>query len=333
MSRAGAVPLEHVARRRLHPLAAYALRRIAAGVATLFVASLVIFATTSLLPGDAAVAALGKQARPEVVELVRHRLGLDKPAPERYVDWLGGVLHGDLGHSVSTGTPVGTLIGDRIVNSTVLALVTALLLVPLSLTLGALIGSRPGSLVDRLVMAPALVAISLPEFVVGTVLVLVVALHLGWLPPVSLIASGASPLQTPDRLVLPVLTLLAASLAQTVRLVRAGVIEVGGSEYVQMARLKGVSGMRLMRRHVLRNALVPSIQVLALALQWLVGGIVVTELVFAYPGIGSALVQAVAARDLPVVQAITLFIAAVYVALNLIADLLAVFLTPRLRTG
>ena len=154
-------------RRRVHPVVVYAGRRILAAVLTLFVASLVIFATTSLLPGDAAVAALGKQARPEVVELARHRLGLDKPAPERYVDWLGGVLHGDLGDSVTTGTPVGELIHDRVMNSAYLMLVTAALLIPLSLVLGAFTGMRADTRADRFVMFPALLAISLPEFVVG----------------------------------------------------------------------------------------------------------------------------------------------------------------------
>jgi peptide/nickel transport system permease protein len=316
-----------------HRLLGYAVRRILAGFVTLFVVSIVVFMTTSLLPGDAAVAALGKGAQPELVKTVRHELGLDKPPVQRYADWLKGVAHGDFGKSILTDTPVRDLIGDRIVNSVILALVAGLLLIPLSLFLGATTAARADGLVDRSVMSSTLVAISLPEFVIGTILILLFAQKLHLLPPVSLYDVGVNPLSQPTKLVLPVLTLIAGSMAQTIRLVRAGVIEVSRSEYVQMARLKGVSGARLMRRHILRNALVPAIQVFALALQWMVGAIVVTELVFAYPGVGTALVQAVGARDLPVVQALALFISAVYITLNVVADLLVVFLTPRLRTG
>jgi peptide/nickel transport system permease protein len=316
-----------------HPLLAYALRRIGAGLLTLLAVSIVVFAATTVLPGDAAVAVLGRQAQAGQLEEVRAQLGLDVPAPQRYVEWLWSFLQGDFGASIFTQASVSELIGDRIVFSLVLALVTALFLIPLSLVVGTLAGLRPRSLFDTSSMLGSLIAISLPEFVTGTLLILVFAQELGWFPPVSLYEVGASPLSEPSKLVLPVLTLLAASAAQSIRLVRAGVIEVNRSEYVEMARLRGIRGNRLVRTFVLRNSLVPSIQVLAISLQWLVGGLVVTELVFAYPGVGTALVQAVQSRDIPVVQACSLFIAAAYIGINIVADLLVVFLTPRLRTG
>jgi peptide/nickel transport system permease protein len=230
-------------------------------------------------------------------------------------------------------TPISGLIGDRIRNTAVLALCTILLLVPLSLVLGVLSAMRAGRPVDHAVTGISLGLISLPEFVTGTLLILLLAQWLALLPAVSLIGIGESVFTHPSILVLPVLTLLAASLAQTTRMVRAGMLEVLRSDYVEWARLSGHRERDVVFRYALRNALAPTVQVIALNVQWLVGGIVVTEYVFGYPGIGQALVQAVSARDVPYVLSVGMLIAIVYIALNVIADLLVVLLVPKLRTA
>jgi peptide/nickel transport system permease protein len=291
----------------------------------------VIFAATEVLPGDAARQILGRNATPQALHALRAQLHLDTSAYQGYWRWLSGVLHGDLGTSLTTGVSVSSLIDSRVTNTFILAGVTAAILIPLSIVLGTLAGSRSQSPIDRAIDLPALVAISLPEFVTGAILITAFGTWLGWLPPVSIVLVGVNPLTTPKVLVLPVLTLLAGSVAQTTRMVRAGVIDVRSSEYVEMARLKGVPESQVLVRHVLRNALVPAIQVFALNLQWLIGGVVITEVLFDYPGMGQGLVAAVGGRDIPVIQAITLVIAVSYVVLNIVADVVVVLLTPSLR--
>jgi peptide/nickel transport system permease protein len=326
-------------RRRRHPLASFVLRRVAAGVATLFVVSILLFAGTNVLPGDVASAVLGRDSTPAGLAQIRTELHLNRPAPERYWNWLSGFVQGDLGSSVAgqavsgEPTPISGLIGDRIRNTAVLALCTILLLVPFSLVLGVLSAMRAGRPVDHAVTGISLGLISLPEFVTGTLLILLLAQWLALLPAVSLIGIGESVFTHPSILVLPVLTLLAASLAQTTRMVRAGMLEVLRSDYVEWARLSGHRERDVVFRYALRNALAPTVQVIALNVQWLVGGIVVTEYVFGYPGIGQALVQAVSARDVPYVLSVGMLIAIVYIALNVIADLLVVLLVPKLRTA
>jgi peptide/nickel transport system permease protein len=325
--------------RRRHPLAGFVLRRVAAGVATLFVVSILLFVGTNVLPGDVATAVLGRDSTPAGLAAIRAELHLNRPAPERYWDWLSSFVRGDLGGSVASQavsgqpTPISGLIGDRIRNTAVLALITVALLVPLSLGFGVLAAMRAGRSLDHAVTVVTLGLISLPEFVTGTLLVLLLAQWLGWLPAVSLIQIGDSVFSHPSILVLPVLTLLAASLAQTTRMVRAGMLEVLRSDYVEWARLSGHRERDVVLRYALRNALAPTVQVIALNIQWLVGGIVVTEYVFGYPGIGQALVQAVSARDVPYVLSVGMLIAIVYIALNVVADLLVVLLVPKLRTA
>ena len=214
-----------------------------------------------------------------------------------------------------------------------LALVTIALLVPIGVILGVLAATRAGRGLDHAVSIGSLTVVALPEFVTGAILVLVFAVWLDVLPGVSLVPVGESPLSNPSALVLPVATLLAASLAQTLRMVRAGMLDALRSDFVQMARLSGYPERRVVYRHALRNALAPTVQVIALNVQWLIGGIIVTEYVFSYPGIGQGLVQAVAIRDVPFVQAVALIIAAVYVTLNIVADIVVVLLIPKLRTA
>jgi peptide/nickel transport system permease protein len=316
-----------------HPLLAYSLRRVAVGILLTFVISVLIFAATELLPGDAATAILGRAAaNPVARRVLELQLGLNHSAAYQYTHWLGRLLEGNLGTSYAAQEPVTTLLGGRIGNTLILAGVTMLFMVPIALVLGTWAGVRRGRRVDSAISGFTLGAIALPEFVTGTILALIFAVVLKWLPAVSIIAGGGSPLLTPRILVLPVATLLIAGLAYTVRMVRAGVGDAMISEYAEAARLNGVPEGRVIRRHILRNALAPSVQVFAMTFQWLVGGVVVVETVFQYPGIGQALVQAVSTRDAPVVQALGMLIAFLYIFFNIAADLIVVMLIPKLRT-
>lgn len=314
-------------------------KRLLWGVVTLWVASVLVFAGTELLSGDAATAVLGQTATPEAIAQVREVLDLDRPAPERYALWLWGIFHGDLGRSLTvsfgasgdSATPVWEVISQRLVNSATLAGLAAALTIPIAVLLGVLASLRPGRLVDSVISASTLSVIAVPEFVTATVLILVFAISWPVLPAVSII-SGESSLGTrATALVLPIATLGLASIGHTARMVRGSMIEILESDYVRMARLKGVPERSVIFHHALRNALVPTIQVIALTIAWLAGGIVVVEVVFDYPGIGQGLAQAVSVRDLPVVQALTLVIAGTYVVLNLLADVMTILLTPKLR--
>ena len=323
--------------RRDHPLLLFLARRLAAAVATLVIVSILVFVGTEVLPGDAAGAVLGRSATPAQVEEMRALMGLDRPAPERYLDWLGGVLTGDLGNSAAgfaAGgvSPIWDEISGKIANSFALAGVTAALMIPLSLLLGIIAAVRAGRALDHAISISSLVIISLPEFIIGSLLILVFFSWLDLLPPVSLIAPDTNPLTQPDVLVLPVLTLLGASLAASIRMVRAGMVEALNADYVTMARLNGFRERMVVTRYALRNALAPSVQVLAQNIQYLVGGIVVTEYLFNYPGLGKELVDAVAIRDIREVQSVALLVAAFYIGLNIAADLLVVLLVPKLRT-
>jgi peptide/nickel transport system permease protein len=323
--------------RGLPPLLVFVCRRLVGAVAALLAASVLIFAAVQVLPGSPASAVLGRNASPAAVRILTHRMRLDRPASTRYLDWLKAFLHGDLGDSAvaiaqgSAHAPVWHLISGPLKNSAILAAITALLMIPLSLGLGALAAVRAGKPTDHLISLGSLAAVSLPEFVSGSLLVAVFFVGLGWLPPVAIVPPGGDPLANPKQLVLPVLTLLFASLSAGIRMVRAGTFEVLQTEYVQTARLNGLPERQVILRYALRNALAPSIQVLAQNLQYLVGGVIVVEAVFAYPGIGSQLVGAVQDRDVTVVQSVAMLIAIVYVVINLLADFVVLLLVPKLR--
>jgi peptide/nickel transport system permease protein len=324
--------------RRRHPLVRYAVVRVLAGIVTLFVVSILVFIGTEMLPGDAASAVLGRSASPTQLAEMRELMGLDKPAVRRYGDWLGGLLTGDLGDSAAGFAaggkrPIWNEINGKIGNSFVLATIVTLLMIPLSLLLGVLSAVRAGRTVDHGISLSSLALVSLPEFVIGSLLILIFFTWLDILPPVSLVPPGESPLADPEKLVLPVLTLLAATLAGSTRMVRASMVESLRSDYVQMARLNGFAERRVVARYALRNALAPSVQVFAQNIQYLVGGIIIVEYLFAYPGLGKEFVDAVAIRDVREVQSIAILIAAFYILVNIVADLLVVLLVPKLRTG
>jgi peptide/nickel transport system permease protein len=307
------------------------LIRVAIGIVTLWAVSIAVFFGTWALPGDAARAALGRDATPALVAGLQRELGLDRPLLEQYADWIGGFVQGDLGRSLPTAVPVTSILGNRILNTAVLTVCTMILLIVAGMAFGVVSALRPGRPLDQSIAGGTILLIALPEFVIGTLLILVLSVWLGWLPPVSLIESSSSLFSRPTLLILPVLTLLAATLAATIRMIRATMIDVLDSPYVEMARLKGVKERDVVLRHALPNALGPAVQVLALNIPWLVGGIVVVESVFEYHGLGLGLVDAVSRRDLPTVQAATIMIAAAIITTNLVADIVNIVLNPKLR--
>jgi len=318
------------------PLLKLILIRLGLGLLTLWLVSLVVFFATQALPGDPARAILGREAANKALyESLRRQLNLDRPLYAQYFGWLGGVVRGDLGDSiVQQGTKVTTLLKDRVINSATLVLFAALISIPLSILIGALSAVWRDSKIDTSVNLANLALAALPEFVIGIVLVLLFATTvMKVMPAVSRIDPGASLFAQLKLFVLPAITLSLAVIPYVSRMLRASTIEVLESDYVMMARLKGLSANLVLWRHALPNAIAPTLQVIALNLAWLAGGIVTVEYLFGFPGIGSGLVDAVANRDMPVVQALCLLIAAVYVGLNLIADIATILISPRLRTG
>lgn len=317
------------------PLLKLILIRIGLGVLTLFLVSVVVFAATQALPGDTARAILGKEAADKArYDALKKQLGLDRPMTAQYLSWFGGVVTGHLGKSLVQDEPVTTLLGRRVANTFTLVFIAALLSVPLSLLLGSITALRRDTKFDVTVTIGSLSLAALPEFVIGIVLILLFATQVfNWLPAVSHVDASVPIYQQLKLFVLPAVTLTLAVAPYIIRILRASTIEVLESEYVMMARLKGLPERLVLNRHALPNALAPALQVTALNLAWLAGGVVVVEYLFAFPGIGSALVDAVANRDMPMVQAICLIIATVYVLANLTADILTILVSPRLRTG
>jgi len=315
----------------LNPLLREIVFRLGAGVLTLLAASALIYLGVSALPGDAATAALGRDATPQLVEGLRKQFGLDRPVLERYGNWLAGFVRGDLGHSLPTGVPVAHVIGDKLWNTVVLAGVTMALLVPLATILGAVSALRPDGIVDQSTAAITLSLIATPQFVIGAILAVVFAVWLKWLPAVSLIDPSRPIFARPSILVLPVVTLLAAALAQSVRMIRATMIEVLDLPYIEAARLNGIAEWRLVLRHALPNVVAPAIQVLAYNVPWLLGGVVIVESVFEYRGVGLTLITAVQTRDLPTVEALAMLTTIVIVATSFFADITVILLNPRLR--
>jgi peptide/nickel transport system permease protein len=310
------------------------VRRLALGVLTLWLISLVVFAAVLALPGDAATAILGREATPDRVAALRDQLNLNDSVVSQYLQWIGGVLTGSFGESAATQQPVSELLSSRVANSAFLVFVASAVAIPLSIGLGVWLAMKRDRPVDHIGSTTTLVLAALPEFVIGIGLVLLFATSVfQWFPAVSLLPPGEKAWQHPNVVVLPAATLVLAVTPYISRIMRGSMVEVLESEYVTMARLKGLSERTVIWRHAVPNAIVPAIQVAALQLAWMAGGIVVVEYVFSYPGIGAALVDAVGNRDMPVVQTLTMLAAGIYVALNLLADLATIFVTPKLRTA
>ena len=308
------------------------VQRLALAVGTLVVVSAIVFFFTSVLPGDIAERVLGRESSPEQRQIFRDQLNLDQPVWERYGVWLGDVLQGDLGRSLVNNETVTATIGDAAKNTLFLSIFAFALYVPVTLILATVAALRRGKMLDSLISMVTLVGLSLPEFVLGSVLIFVFAVHLEVAPALSIVNPGDDLVTRLHATVLPAVTLMVAMAVYAIRMLRDNLIEVLGSEYVRMATLKGVPRWRVVLRHALPNAAGPALNVTALNLTYLIGGVVVVESVFSYPGLGKALIDAISVRDVPVVEATALLAAAVYILANLLADVLTIMLNPRLRT-
>jgi peptide/nickel transport system permease protein len=312
----------------------FILRRLLLGIVVLILVSVLVFLATQALPGDPARAILGRSATPQNLAALRRQLHLDRPVIEQYWTWVTGLLHGNLGTSLAAQEPVTKLLGPRLVNSAVLVALAAILSIPLSIAIGAWAAFKREGVFDHTSSNLLLLLAALPEFVIAVVLVILFATTVfpNTLPAISTVPPGSQPWNNWLALVLPTITLVLAVAPYVARIMRASMIEVLESDYVEMARLKGLPERIVLRRHALPNALGPVFQVIALNLAYLAGGIIVIEFVFNYTGIGSAIQESVINHDLPVIQALAMLIAAVYVILNLLADVATILVTPKLRT-
>jgi peptide/nickel transport system permease protein len=310
---------------------AFVGRRLGLLALVMAIVSVLIFGIVQVLPGDVAVMILGTSATPADLTALRQKLGLDRSAALRYADWVSGAVRGEWGTSLLYQVPVRPLVLERLRRSAVLAVLALAVAVPLAIGLGVLAALRRNGLFDQAVGLVTLVAVSLPEFIVGTVLILVLAFQFAIFPPSSLIDPRASPWSIAPKLVLPVLALVLALLAHMTRMTRASMLDVLEQPYIRAARLKGLRPRRVILRHALRNALLPTVGIVAINIGFLIGGIVVVETVFAYPGLGRLMVDAVNHRDVPVIQMAALLIALTYALANLAADLVYAYLDPRIR--
>ncbi len=312
-------------------------RRVAIGFLTLLVVSILIFLGTSILPGDVANIILGQMATPESLAALRAKLGLDQPPHIRYWIWLTDLITGDLGYSKAgagagtLGTPISEMLAPRLWNTVRMAGTVALIAIPFSMTLGLLAAMYPGTRLDRIVTFSTLSLISVPEFLVATFLVLIIAVQLGWLPATAYMSGDETGWQLMRALAMPTLTLVIVASSQIMRMTRATVLNVMSSPYIEMAILKGVPRKRIILRHALLNAIGPIVNVVALNLAYLVSGVVIVETIFAYPGLAKLMIDGVQTRDLPLVQACAMIFCATYIVLILIADLASILSNPRLR--
>jgi peptide/nickel transport system permease protein len=306
------------------------LKRLLVSLVTLWVVTLLVFAGTEFLPGDVAEVILGQSATPETVAGLRSTLGLDRPAHVRYFDWLTGFVSGDMGVSLASGAPISGLIKDRLGNTLILAAVTSGVAVPLAIALGMLAAMFPGSIFDRTVSVSTLCLVAVPEFLTGSLLVMFFSVQLGWLPAISYNTEYNSVGHFILSLALPVMTIAFTITAQMARMTRATILNIMDSPYIEMAVLKGVSRGRIIFRHSLVNVIGPIANVVALNLTFLIGGVVIVETIFAYPGLAKLIVDAVSTRDFPVVQSCALVFCFAYILLMLLADIVAIVSNPRL---
>jgi len=307
--------------------------RLSLIVVTLLVVSLAIFTTTEVLPGDVAVMMLRQGATEQNLKKVREDLRLDRPAHVRYVSWIGNVVQGDWGDSYFYKRPNLDIVRGRLGNSIILAVFAFLVAVPTAVAVGIWAGMRPYTWGDRIASVTSLVGISMPEFVTGVLLIVIFSSTFNLLPSTSIVLPGTNPLTRPEILVLPTLTLTGVMFAYVMRMTRVNVIEVMQTPYVRTAILKGLPMRRIIFRHVVPNAMLPTITIIASNVGWMLGGLIIVETVFAYPGLGSQLLTAIQTRDVPLLQALTLLIAATYAISNLVADLSYAVLDPRIRVA
>ncbi len=307
------------------------LQRIAIGFATLIVVSVIVFLMTSVLPGDVAQIILGQSATPETLAALRKELGMDQPGYMRYFSWLGNMFTGDLGISKAGGATIESLIGGRLSNTMVMAGLVALISIPISIALGLWAAMHPGTWLDRFVTFGTLSTISVPEFFIATILVLILAVELHWLPSTAYLTGEENFFELLGALAMPLITLVIVVSAQMIRMTRAGILNVMSSPYIEMAILKGVPKRRIILRHAFFNAIGPIVNVIALNLAYLVSGVVIVETIFSYPGLAKLMIDGVQTRDLPLVQACAMIFCGTYVLLILLADIASILSNPRLR--
>lgn len=315
----------------MHPILKLVAQRVALSLLLLFAASALIFVGTQILPGDVAASILGQSATPEALANLRRDLGLNEPAINRYFTWLMGALQGDLGTALTNGRDISESLGQRLSNTLFLAFWAAIVSVPLAITLGLIAVRFRNRWPDKLISGATLASISIPEFLIGYVLMFYVGVKLQWFPSVATVYPGMGTWDKLNSIALPVAVLTLVVLAHMMRMTRAAILNVMQSAYIETAELKGLSGFQIIWRHAFPNAIAPIVNVVMLNLAYLVVGVVVVEVVFVYPGMGQYLVDHVSKRDVPVVQACGLIFAAVYIGLNLIADLVSIISNPRLR--
>ena len=306
-------------------------QRIALALLSLLAVSVIVFSITAVLPGDAAQEQLGQEATPEALAALRKQMGLDVPAPERYAKWLLGMVQGDPGRSATTQMPVAELVASRLPNSLLLAAVAALFSVPIALTLGIASAVWRGSWFDRAASTTAVGVVSVPEFLVATLAVLVFAVKLRWLPALSYVNDIESLGQLLRAFAMPVLSLCCVIVAQMMRMTRAAVIDQLEAPYVEMVTLKGASPLRTVLAHALPNAIGPIANAVALSLSYLLGGVIIIETIFNYPGIAKLMVDGVSQRDMPLVQTCAMIFCAGYLILVTLADVCGIVANPRLR--
>jgi peptide/nickel transport system permease protein len=315
----------------MHPILKLITQRLALGLMLLFAASILIFGGTMMLPGDVAQQILGQSATPQALENLRAELGLNEPPVARYFSWLGGILQGDLGTALTNGRDIAESLGFRLRNTLFLAFWAAIISVPLAIFLGLLAVRYKDRIPDKVISAVTLTTISIPEFMIGYVLIYWVSIRAGWFPSVAMLNDGMSLGQKLNSIAIPVMVLTLVVLAHMMRMTRAAILNVMQSAYIETAELKGMGMLKIIAKHAFPNAVAPIVNVVMINLAYLVVGVVVVEVVFAYPGMGQYLVDHVAKRDVPVVQACGLIFAAVYIGLNLIADIVSILANPRLR--
>ncbi len=314
-------------------MAKYVLRRIGFLLVTVLLTSVFVFLITQWLPGDVARIVLGREAGTEQLEAFRQEFGLNDPLPVQYIHWLTDFLRGDWGRSLSTRSEIYPLVMSRLRNSLMLASLTMLVGMPISVLLGVVAGLREDEPADALISVASLAVVGLPEFVTGIVLIDLFSRRLGWFPANSSIRPGTSFVEALPSLVLPAMTATLVLVAYVARLTRAGVVEELRKPYVRTATLKGISHPAVVFKHVLRNALLPTITVIAISFGWLISGLIVVENVFNYPGVGRLLVFAIDRQDLPLLQALTMVTVLAFALANLAADVLYAYLDPRIRLG
>jgi peptide/nickel transport system permease protein len=307
------------------------LRRVGLALLTLWAVSILIFATTEVLPGDVATAILGQSRTPEAVAAIRESLGLNRPAPVRYVDWLYQFVQGNIGKSLANQRDIAPEIRERLENTLFLTGYAALVSVPLALLLGIASAIHHNGLFDRIVNTVTLITISVPEFFIGYMLIILFAARLHWFPTLAMVETDTGFWERVYETTLPAATLVLVVLAHMMRLTRAAVTSMMASPFVEMAILKGIPHWRVVVQHALPNALAPIINVVAVNLAYLIVGVVIVEVIFVYPGMGQLMVDSVSKRDVPVVQTCGLIFAGAYVGINMIADLLVILSNPRLR--